>query len=309
MRSDRHFTGDHEDSERQSEGSEVINTSYFVEFGINYQFNKRFFAALNIPYSNHNRSQTVRANNAERTILERYDTQSSGLGDIRLTGNAWLFDPGLNPRCNIMLGLGLDMPTGEDDVTDTHRRLNTATGRVENIKRAVDQSIQPGDGGWGIPIDLFAYYRFTDSLMGFIGGSYMITPEETNGTKTGRGNPYEAEMSIPDTFGARVGLNYALFPDQGISVSLATRAEGVPVYDLFGGSNGFRRPGIAVSVEPGISWAKHGWSASLSVPISVYRNRFRSLPDKQFSNSSGVYRHGDAAFADFLILLSIGKQF
>jgi hypothetical protein len=92
-------------------------------------------------------------------------------------------------------------------------------------------------------------------------------------------------------------------------VGLGLRSEGQPVYDLVGGSDGFRRPGMNIAVEPSITWAKNGWSASLSVPITFYNERFQSVPDKQRQAATGVPRHGDAAFADYYVMFTLGKQF
>lgn len=307
LRSARHFTGTHEDTERREEGSQVVNNSHFVDVALTYEFTPRFSATLTLPFVNHDRSSVVR--DASRAIIERFHVQSSGIGDIRLAGNYWLINPAAKPRGNVLISLGVDMPTGEDDVSDTHRRYNGLTGMVDDITRTVDQSIQPGDGGWGIPIDLYAYYSINDRLAAYLSGSYLITPEERNGVLTGRGNPFESEMSIADTFAGRLGLEYVVSPKNGISVSLGLRAEGVPVHDLFGGSDGFRRPGLAISVEPGISWMKNGWSASLTVPVAFYRERFQSVPDMQQEAATGVPRHGDAAFADYLVMFTVGRRF
>ena len=82
------------------------------------------------------------------------------------------------------------------------------------------------------------------------------------------------------------------------------RLEGVPVRDIIGGDTGFRRPGIAVSFEPAFNIIVKGKnSATLSVPIAIYRNRFQSVPDK----ARGA--HGDAAFADYLILAGYSRRF
>jgi hypothetical protein len=49
----------------------------------------------------------------------------------------------------------------------------------------------------------------------------------------------------------------------------------------------------------------------LSAPVAVYRNREQSVPDKQFQAVSpqDPPRHGDAAFADYMILFSLGRRF
>jgi hypothetical protein len=77
----------------------------------------------------------------------------------------------------------------------------------------------------------------------------------------------------------------------------------VPVRDLIGADDGFRRPGFAISVEPQIVFMHGADVFSMSVPIALYRNRQRSVPDQQ----NGT--HGDAAFADWLLLLSWAHPF
>jgi hypothetical protein len=70
------------------------------------------------------------------------------------------------------------------------------------------------------------------------------------------------------------------------------------VEDVFGGSDGFRRPGNAISVEPSIAYYQGRSIFSIAVPIAVSRNRTRSVSDKETSPTA----HGDAAFADWILL-------
>ena len=333
LHSDRHFIGTDEQEERQAEGSQVENDLNTLDFGLTYNVNQRLSFTFDIPYVDNDRSSAVRK--PDRTIVGRSHVQATGWGDMRLSANWWLWDPaghlggsaaaaatgkGKAPmapgaphgrRGNIRVSIGVDAPTGDKDVKDYRSIYDPATGGVKQAseKTIVDQSIQPGDGGWGIPIDLYAYYQCSDRLTAYFQGSYLITPEEQNGVPTGRSNPYEAIMSIGDTWMARTGFEYSLVPDKGISVSLGLRTEGQPVYDLFGGSGGFRRPGMNIAVEPGISWMWKDWSASLSVPVTFYNERFQSVADKQLQASTGVPRHGDAAFADYYVMMSISKKF
>jgi hypothetical protein len=62
-------------------------------------------------------------------------------------------------------------------------------------------------------------------------------------------------------------------------------------------------------VEPGITASIHSWSFSLYTPVAVYRNREQSVPDKQQQAATGNPQHGDAAFADYLIMFNITKRF
>ena len=111
-------------------------------------------------------------------------------------------------------------------------------------------------------------------------------------------------MSIADQYLFRTGAIAAPASWKGFGVGLGGRVEGVPVHDLIGSSEGFRRPGYAVSIEPSISWSSGVHSFSLSVPYAVQRNRQRSVPDRLVPG-----RHGDAAFADYVVLLGYWQRF
>jgi hypothetical protein len=306
FKSDKHFTGGHEDVERQEEGSQVINRSHFTDVGITYTINDLYSVTATLPFVQHDRSQTVR--NSQRVIIQRYSTQSAGLGDIRIIGNRWLWKPADTKAGNISVGLGVDLPTGDKDARDTFQVFDAATQKILGVNRTVDQSIQPGKGGYGIAFDLYAYRTLNPYFTAFFNGSYTATPQETNGVPTYRSNPFEAIMSIYDTYFARAGLDFMVPSVEGLSLSLAGRIEGVPVHDLIGGSDGFRRPGFSIAVEPGVSYAHKTWAVRLYVPVSVYRERSRSVPDKQQTAATGRYSHGDAAFADYLIMASISKR-
>lgn len=309
FRSDRHFSGKEEHKNRQREGSEVINTSRFVDISLAYTFDEFYSMSLTLPYAYHDRSQVVRANDPDRTILQRFHTQSAGFGDLQLIGTKWVFDPKEVQQGNLALGIGLDMPTGKKDSKDTFMAYDAESQNIIAETRTVDQSIQLGDGGWGVILDVGAYYRMTSQFTSYFNGSYTITPEEKNGVATFRSNPFEKEMSIADTYLARAGVDYIISPKYDLTLSLGARFEGVTVKDLVGGSDGFRRPGYDLSIEPGISVVMDSWLFSLYVPVSIERNRQRSVADKQQTEATGTYRHGDAAFSDYSVSFAISKHY
>ncbi len=117
--------------------------------------------------------------------------------------------------------------------------------------------------------------------------------------RTFRNNPREAIMSIADSYLGRAGVEYTVLPKYGLTFSMGGRVEGVPVYDLVGGSEWFRRPGYSISIEPGVMANLHGWKIALYTPVTVYNNRERSVADIETGG------HGDAAFADYQVLFSI----
>lgn len=307
FKSDKHFTGTHEDEERQEEGSQVINRSNFTDVGISYTFNPQLSASFTIPYVKHDRSQTLR--NSKREIIKRYSTQSSGMGDVRGTVDYWIWKPAAEQRGNISFGGGLSLPTGNKDARDTFQVYDNATGKFFAEERTVDQSIQPGTGGYGLLLEFYAYRALNSVVTLYANAAYTVTPEEKNGVPTYRSNPFEAEMSVADSYQARLGAEFAIPSVSGLSLSLGARIEGVPVHDLVGGSKGFRRPGYSIAVEPGVAYSAHGWTGRFYVPVAAYRERQRSIPDLQQTQATSRYSHGDAAFADYLIMTSLSKRF
>jgi hypothetical protein len=223
-----------------------------------------------------------------------------GVGDISVGGRIWLLNPAREdrPRQNIAFGLSVKLPTGSEGVRDT---VDSATGPRVVV---VDQSIQLGDGGWGLSLSTDMYKRL-GKVTAYGSGIYLFNPRNTNGVQTGRGRASEAIMSVADQYLGRAGIIFGVPKVRGLTASVGGRIEGVPVRDAFGKSDGFRRPGYALSFEPGVNYIMHGgrdvWS--LTVPIAVQRNRRRSVSDIRDN------RHGDAAFADYVIIAGYSRRF
>jgi hypothetical protein len=298
FRSDRHFVGDVEQPHRQAIGNEVINDVHSFDISATYGINARWSATITFPFFTAERSSWY-----EHTGTNRHSMSSGGLGDIRVVTDVWLLDPHKHMDGNIALGIGFKAPTGDDAASDIAYRQSGP------IVRPVDQSMQPGDGCWGIILQIQAFHRIHGNLSAYLQGSYMITPEEQNDTRRTTGNegaPVDVRTfnSITDQYFGRGGLSYFVWPEQGLALSLGGRIEGVPVYDAVGGSLGFRRPGYTVSIEPGISWTGRKNSLSITAPVAVYRNRQRSAPEIALGRPGG-----DAAFADYSILASFTHRF
>jgi hypothetical protein len=173
----------------------------------------------------------------------------------------------------------------------------------------VDQSIQLGAGGYGITLGTEAYQRIHKFTL-YGSGTYLLTPQEQNGTTNASlagvhfpVNPLTANMSIPDQYLLDGGVSYPVPKIRGLAAKFGMRDEGVKVRDIIGGSLGFRRPGYAFSVEPGAQYQRGKTTWSLNIPVAVQRNRKRSVPDLIRSTA------GDAAFADYLILLGYSRSF
>lgn len=302
FRSYKHFRGKEEEHHRVEQGTEVINNDNSINLGINYTFNPRWSATVAIPLMYIDRSSLYEhsGNNGGR-----YHTQSKGLGDIRATAY-FNTTPG-NHNGHLVVGLGFKAPTGNYNYQDYFHKPE---GRV---KLPVDQSIQPGDGGWGLITEIDLARRIHGNFSGYLNAMYMFNPRNTNGVLR-RATPYTMpgtsipiplsnELSVADQYFWRAG---ALYSVNGIQASLGARMEGIPSEDLLGKTDGFRRPGYIISVEPGFFYSTNAHTFGVNFPIALERNRTRNVVDKTqgINPNTGQPIIGDAAFADWLLSIT-----
>src|SRR5206468_6426641 len=127
-----------------------------------------------------------------------------------------------------------------------------------------DQSIQPGDGGWGAVVEVNGFKRL-GKVSWYASGTDLVNPRNTNGTPSlvvglspgGVVPPSQAsraENSIPDQYVLRTGVAFALGKSP-FAAALGFRMEGLPRYDIVGDSHGFRRPGYETFAEPGLFYS------------------------------------------------------
>lgn len=294
QKSDRHFTGIRENVARETEGSQVINWIYLADLTATYGVTNRTNISFSLPMLFADRSQPIRVGGQ---VVSRYTTHTRNIADSSLMARRWMFDPEVHQTQNLSLGFGLKLPTGKNDVQDTFRTSLTTTA-----VRTVDQSIQPGDGKLGMVVDMQAFKRVWKTTLS-ASAAYLINPANTNGVPTYRGRVSESIFSVPDLYLLRLGAAMPVLPKYGIALSIAGRMEGVPVHDLFGKSDGFRRPGYGISIEPGIIFAWRSHVFTMNTPVALKRNRLRSVTDIQDNTA------GDAAFADNLWIFGYSRRF
>ncbi|MDX2149819.1 MAG: hypothetical protein SFV54_03725 [Bryobacteraceae bacterium] len=287
--SSRHFVGTVEQKQREVLRNQIQNTYHLFDVAVERQMTPRFSLTGSLPIFLAYRNQLYNP---------RGEYRVRSIGDMTLGGRAWLFRPPTESGGNVAVGISLKLPTGK------YNALGTATDAAGNIIQATaDQSIQAGDGGVGFAIDTQAYRPLKWGFMGYFSGSYLFNPRDTNGVSTFRRRRGEEVMSVSDQYLVRGGIAHAVPGVRGLVVTFGGRMEGVPVRDLIGKSNGFRRPGYAISGDPGFLYTRWGYVFSCSVPWAIERNRRRSVTDI----ANGV--HGDAAFADYVLTLGVSKRF
>lgn len=303
--SHRHFVGTAEQVQRAQQGTEVVNSINLFYATLSYDFSPRWSISLSMPVLNATRTYDHQLFQTLLHIPGAPDqvSNSNGIGDMGVSAQFWLLRPPAEKGHNVAFSFGMIFPTGNDAATDTVQTVN-GPQRVY-----VDQSIQPGAGGYGITVGTQAYQTIKRSVL-YVSGFYEATPQGENGTPNASlagvnrpVNPLTQYMSIPDQYLVDGGVARPFPKIRGLAYTGALRYEGVKVRDIFGSSLGWRRPGYALSVEPGFQYqrAKSIWTFSL--PVAVQRNRKRSVPD-QIQGTAG-----DAAFADYFFLFGYQHHF
>jgi hypothetical protein len=267
---DIHYSGTVRQRQRETERTYVVNRQNSMTATLAYQWTPRISVNVGVPFieaswgipSPRSGGPAARANENAR-----------GLGDITTLARLSLFNPMTTDRSwNLQIGGGVKLPTGNNKATDVFPDNNGNN----NLERYVDISVHPGDGGWGAIVDLQGYKamgRFT----AFGSSTWLANPRNT-GTAS-RGNlvtnatPTNVN-TVSDQFVFRAGTTFAITPQ--IAASIAWRMEGVPRYDLFGRSDGFRRPGVEMYWEPGITLNTGRHAVSFNFPVGYYFNRFRN---------------------------------
>jgi hypothetical protein len=319
FRSYKHFVGTEEQTERVEQGTEVINNDNSINVALAYAINRRWTASLIIPYMWIDRSSMYEhlgnaypgqtPPNLNNPDYQRFNTQSKGIGDIRIIGYYNAIPA--NKTLALNVGFGVKLPTGDYDATDVFHKKE---GLQEGV---VDQSIQPGDGGFGTILDLEVNFNPMGKIGGYVNGMYMSNARNTNGvvrsanlTRTAAGEeiPLSNEFSVVDQYLLRAG---GRFTTNNFQFFLGGRMECIPSKDLIGDSDGFRRPGYIVSVEPAAFYTFGKHTVGVNFPVAVERNRTRSQIDiaRGVNPATNEPFHGDAAFADWLLSVTYAFRF
>ncbi|MGH9599017.1 MAG: hypothetical protein ACRD27_04090, partial [Terracidiphilus sp.] len=138
--SNLHYVGDVYQEYRTAEHTQVQNRINLLDFDLVWQWTPRLNVELNAPL--------LFASRKEQSSPVEY--QASGVGDIIVAANTWILSPTKPHRGNVSVGLGVLMPSGNDDVENTVDTNTTGSGPPTLVTAPVDYSIQPGNGGWGM---------------------------------------------------------------------------------------------------------------------------------------------------------------
>lgn len=125
----------------------MLNAPHAIDVNVSRVITERLSVSVGVPFiwaawgipSPQSRGSAKRANENGR-----------GIGDITATGRYWILPTSRFKSGNIQAGLLVKTPSGNPGYKDT---FPDSAGN-NNAPRYVDQSVQPGDGGWGIMFEL-----------------------------------------------------------------------------------------------------------------------------------------------------------
>jgi hypothetical protein len=283
--SNKYFQG----SKEIARPTAVENHQNIFDIGVEYRLNPRWSLIADVPVYNGTRDQIYPPSGI---------FQVSGLGDITIGAQSWIFRPPTENGGNVAVSASVKIPTGIDDATGS----GLYHGQI--IKATADQSMQPGDGSWGFNVGTQGYKRLWRSASAYGQATYLFNPRDTNGVATFRSQAGQSVMSVTDQYLYRAGVSQGVPKLSGLALSLGVRGEGVPVRDLLGDSNGFRRPGSIVSLDPGLLFNYKRDTVAVNGPWALYRDRPPSVPEIQNHTVNG-----DAFFADYTVIASLSHHF
>jgi hypothetical protein len=283
-----HYVGTVYQVQRAIAHNEVQNHVDLYDLSFNYQLSPRWSIIGDIP--------GLTATRHQQGNINTY--RAGGIGDITAGVQAWVFRPPTENHGNVAFSMQVKLPTGINDAEGT-TILNNGTTQV----RPFDESIQPGDGSWGFTLATQAFRQTYFKTMLYFTGSWLFNPRNTDGVATFRSQPGEGVVSVTDQYLWRGGLSHTVPKVRGLALSVGGRMEGIPVRDAFGASDGFRRPGYVISIEPGLAYSYHKNTLNISAPWAMERNRKISTSDLL------NHTHGDAAFADYTIIAAYTRHF
>jgi len=294
----QHYVGDVYQEYRAQAGNQVQNKINLITANVTYQWSPRISFEVDMPY--------LFATRKSQNSPIKYAT--SGIGDTIIGASSWIRNPQHAAKNNFSIGLGLLMPSGNDDVKNNANTNTTGTGAATDVTSAVDYSVQPGNGGWGMVMQWMGYQRISKDLTFYTDGDYIATQGGTNGVQKSATlsttQPLNNYVAISDQYLFEGGLAFPVKQVKGLGATFSLRDEGVPADNLFPNSNdGWRRPGFAVTAGPGAQYNRHANLFNVGVYKAVHRDRTSSYPDQVY------HTHGDAAFAQYVWLASWTHRF
>lgn len=269
--SSNHLIQGHEDM-----GPSSVVHSQALFTGLRYGVTDRLALSLSVPFS-HGSHETSYPDGQQHT------NRATGLGDVSLSATYWLFNANaLRPGGNLAIGFGVKIPTGKNDVEGTWWNADGTT-----IAWPVHQSIELGDGGWGLILRSEGFRPLWSRVYLYGGGSYTLNPRRTSEVVRSPGSPQH--WAVPDTWDAFAGVAAAFWAEQGLVARLGLAFEGTRKRDLIGGTDSLehRLPATTGYLMPAMTMTRGAHTITVSVGARIYKNFLPSVWDDANAKKGG----------------------
>ncbi len=274
------FVGTQENSALAPGGQAPVFSIHTMVADVAYAVNDRFRLSASLPVSRGTLARTW-------PDKARHEQRASGVGDLSVMGEGWLFAPRSHQRGNVALGVGIKAPTGSHTVASQFYAVGGP------VAFPADQTIQPGDGGWSLLLQSRAFRQLSERTHAYAAGSYMVSPKSRSDVQGApNSGPY---WSVPDVYSGRLGAAFSVLPDRGVTASFGGRIDGIPVRDLLGGGDDstIKRTAYVIFADPGLAFSMGKSTLSLSVPYRLKVNRQKSILEQRTGalNGGGFARY------------------
>ncbi len=285
----RFFVGTQEDPTKAPGGQPLYLRLNSADVSFTYATSERLSFTLVVPMSYSTGSNVY-------PDLQRHQVSSTGIGDINVMGNLWLGAPAAHLKGNVLVGFGIKAPTGRNDVLGN---TYDAQGNVSQVPLV--QTLQLGDGGWAVPLQIQAFRQVLPRGSVYFSGFYSVSLTQHTDVLSAENRLWAA----PDVYSLRTGFSYGIKAEPAISMSLGGRMDGTMVRDLVGGRTDFyRKPGYTMYLDPGFALQSGPMQFTLNVPVRVRHNYMNML-----INNAQTVRVGAGGVSDYVIFAGVSRRF
>lgn len=257
-----------------------------IDVSATYATSERLSWTLTVPLS-HSTANNVYPDG------QYHQVSSTGVGDINVMGNFWLWAPTQHPHSNVQLGLGVKLPTGSNHVLGN---FYDPQGNVSRVP--IPQTVQLGDGGWSVLLQAQGFRQLFSRASAYFTGFYSVSLRQHTDVLW---PPANTVWAVPDVYTWRAGMSFSA--SEQLSLSLGGRVDGTPPSDIIGGrTDFFRHAGYTVYVDPGVSLQRGANQFTLNVPVRVHHMYL-----DMFINNGQDVRIGTGGVADYVLYLGYSR--
>lgn len=296
----------------ESANTQDIFNCHQVNINLQYRFNRHWGFYAMVPFVYQQKSSVWEHSlvNNHMVAFQRRVTEGIGLADLIIGTRYHIFPSEKHQDLSLILGAGVKFPTGQSNATDI---WHNAGPQRTDVLRPVDPAIQPGDGTWGFVVDGQVAFKVLRFLGLYAEGFYLSTPTDLNGNQTFRplmGTLYseEGDMSAVDQYMGRVGVSFQT-KGSPLVISSGIRIDGIPVNDIIGASQGFRRSGYAVSWDNTLMVTGDKFNFYVSMPYIYFQQHLRSNSELRYAAVHNENRNAEVSFARFMLQAGFQASF